>query len=342
MPDLKLMLNMYNLDLNSKIDVYKFQENLKTTIDHFVDVYFQAKNLPRLISLDDLVDHLGLFLIDKYIITTESQQCIINSIVNESEEVIKCKSWKALTTDPLIGIRQMIKKQHTFNEKLSDRLTSAINKEETYKQLLPDLLSLLPPMGLTEKELNNNFKSFKIPKVQFTTKMALMRINSKWISNGEGKLTRHITHITMMSKVDEIEFYRVGDDFQFLETYNIPLRANFDYIDYRLSKSVEDTIEWLRSLPLFNYKDWITKRIFIAWSTNEVADLSCYSPDIANFMQQLDYKFNKQYSVNNITGLGLEMIGLTVTKNEVIQQQQKTQRKKNDERAKKGELLQEY
>lgn len=235
----------------------------------------------------------------------------------------------------------MIKRQHEYNEALSVRLTNAIDKDENYNQILPDLLELLPPMGLTEKDINNNFKILHIPKVQFTTKMALMRINSKWIQNDKGTLVRHITHITLMTKVDQVEFYRVGDDFEFLRNYIIPVRSNFDYIDYRLSKSRDSTISWLSSLPKFNYKELICKKIFIAFSENEVADLSCYSPDISHIMQQLSYKINKQYPYNNTTGLGFEMIGLTVTKSEVIQHQMKMKKKRNDERAKKGELLSE-
>ena len=341
MPDLKLMLSMHNFDLSANIDVYKFQENLKMTVDRFIDVYFKTKNLPRVVKLDDLVDNLNFFLIDKYIITTESNRCINESIVDPDEELIKCTSWKEIHTDKYIGIKNMIKKQHEFNEKMSKRLSTAMKEDETYNDILPDLLELLPPLGLTEKEINCDFKILHIPKVQFTTKMALMRINSKWIPNDKGNLTRHITHITLMTKVDQVEFYRVGDDFEFLRTYKIPVRANFDYIDYRLSKSRDSTIAWLSSLPEFNYKSLISKKIFIAYSEGEVSELNCYSPDISHIMQQLTYKFNKQYSQNNTTGLGFEMIGLTVTKSEIIQHQIKMQRQKNEERSKRGELLQE-
>lgn len=321
MPDLKVLLSMQNYDLSKNIDVYKFQDNLKGTISRFIDVYFKTKNLPRIITIDDLVDSLNIFMIDKYIITTESNRCINDSIVESDEEFIKCVSWKEISTDKYVGIKNMIKRQHEFNEKLSNRLVEVTNNHGKYEQILPDLLDLLPPMGLDEQIINNNFKILKIPKVQFTTKMALMRINYKWINNNKGQLIRHITHITLMTKVDEVEFYRIGEDFEFLRDYTIPVRANFDYVDYRLSKSRDSTISWLSSLPKFNYKQLISKKVFIAYSENEVSELTCYSPDISHIMQQLSYKINKQYANNNITGLGFELIGLTVTKNEVIQHQ---------------------
>ena len=340
MPEIKTLLKACNFDMSSTVDVYKFFVNLKQCIKKFVDVYAMSKKFKKYETLETVVDSMKDFFIDRYILTTQSYSVIKNSLSSNLMELNDLKQLDIINTTPNYSIKKIIKAQHTVDKEMVSDYSKYIGQNLSIAEHFMNQISKLPKVGLPVGTVDKFISKINIPQVQFTKNMVLLKLYSRDIKVKEsGKLIKAITYVALMREVNCIEFFKVRVDNSFINDLSIVTKNVFNLLDYKCYRDRVQATQWINSLPILDKNVFYNKQVFIVITPGDSHSIEDYSPDLSIYFTHSKLQKNFDYNINNFEGLGLELVGLTVTENEVRQKKEKDFRKENERRNKNGELM---